>query len=33
MGGECSKHGKDENAYNILIAKPERKRPVVRHTG
>jgi hypothetical protein len=27
MGGTCSIHGRDENIYNILFGKPERKRP------
>jgi hypothetical protein len=25
MGGVCSIDGRDENAYNILVAKPEGK--------
>jgi len=26
MGGACSTYGIDENAYTILVGKPERKR-------
>jgi hypothetical protein len=26
MGGSCITHGRDENAYNILVGKPEGKR-------
>jgi hypothetical protein len=28
MGGACSTHGRDENAYDILVGKPEGKRPL-----
>jgi hypothetical protein len=28
MGGAYSTHGKDENAYKILVRKSERKRPL-----
>jgi len=27
MGGICRKHGKIRNAWNILVRKPEGKRP------
>jgi hypothetical protein len=27
MGWECSTHGIDEKRYNILVGKPEGKRP------
>jgi hypothetical protein len=30
MGGECSTHGDMRNSYNILVGKPERKRPLCR---
>jgi hypothetical protein len=30
MGRICSTHGKDENAYDMLVGKPERKRPLGR---
>jgi hypothetical protein len=30
MGGECSTHGRDENAYEVLVRKPEGKRPLGR---
>jgi len=30
MSGACSTHGEMENAYNILIGKPKRKRPLGR---
>jgi hypothetical protein len=30
MGGACSIHERDENAYNILVVKPERKKPLGR---
>jgi hypothetical protein len=30
MGGLCSPHGRDENAYNILDGKPEWTRPLGR---
>jgi hypothetical protein len=30
MGGECSTLGKNENAYNNLVAKLEGKRPIGR---
>jgi len=30
MGGPCSVDGRDENAYSILIEKPEWKRPLGR---
>jgi len=35
MGGTCSMHGRDENAYSILVGKPEVKRPLgrPRHKG
>jgi hypothetical protein len=33
MGEECSTDGRDErNAYNILVGKPEGKRPLGRPT-
>jgi hypothetical protein len=28
MGRKCSKHGEKRNAYEILIGKPEGKRPL-----
>jgi len=30
MGRICSTHGKDENAYDMLVGKPERNRPMCR---
>jgi hypothetical protein len=30
MVGECSTHGRDENAYKILVGKPEGMRPLGR---
>jgi hypothetical protein len=30
MGGACSTDARDENAYNILVGKPEEKRPLGR---
>jgi hypothetical protein len=30
MGGACSKHWRDENAYNIFVGRPEGKRPLER---
>jgi hypothetical protein len=30
MGGECSKNGEKRNAYRILVAEPEGKRPLRR---
>jgi transposase len=30
MGGACSTNGEKENAYRILVAKPEGKRPLGR---
>jgi hypothetical protein len=30
MGGACSTNGREEDAYRILIGKPEEKRPLRR---
>jgi len=30
MGGTCSTNGRDESAYNVLVGKPEGKRPLGR---
>jgi hypothetical protein len=30
MDGACSMHGEKENAYKVLVGKPERKRPLGR---
>jgi hypothetical protein len=30
VGGACSTHGGDENAFKILVGKPQRKRPLGR---
>jgi hypothetical protein len=30
MGGPCSTNGEKRNAYRLLVAKPERKRPLGR---
>jgi hypothetical protein len=30
MGRACGMHGEMRNAYNILVGKPERKRPLGR---
>jgi hypothetical protein len=30
MGGACSKHGEMRNAYEIVVGKPETKRPLGR---
>jgi hypothetical protein len=30
MGGACSTHGKNRNAYRVLVGKPEGKRPLRR---
>jgi hypothetical protein len=30
MGRACSKHGGQENAYRIMVGKPEGKRPLER---
>jgi hypothetical protein len=31
MGGECGSHGGCEGAYNILVGRPEGRRPLGRH--
>jgi hypothetical protein len=33
MGGACSTNGGEENAYRILVGKPEGKRPLGRPRG
>jgi hypothetical protein len=30
MAGTCNTHGRDENAYRIVVGKPDRKRPLER---
>jgi hypothetical protein len=30
MGGECGAHGEVRGAYNILVGRPEGRRPLVR---
>ena len=30
MGSECSTHNREENAYKVLVGKPEGKRPLGR---
>jgi hypothetical protein len=33
MGGVCSTHGRDKNAYKIFVGIPDGKRPLVRPTS
>jgi hypothetical protein len=33
MGGAYSTHGQMRNAYRMLVGKPERKKPLERHSS